>query len=169
MKRSLARSALAAALVWFAAPAVAQDTPKDDDVTFVLTAASSGTWEVQSGQLAEGRSKSEEVRTFARRLVEDHAKGNKELMDVASKKGIKLPPGMVRKHADKLTALANAGQDFDKQFAMAQVAAHEEAVTLFEREAKDGKDADLKAFAEKNLPTLKDHLKMAQDLAKDIK
>jgi putative membrane protein len=36
--------------------------------------------------------------------------------------------------------------------------------SLFEREAKSGKDAELKAFAEKTLPTLKDHLSMVRDL-----
>ncbi len=169
MKRALAWSALAAVLASFAAPAAAQDTPKDEDVTFVMTAASAGMWEVQSSQLAAEQAKSDAVKAFARRMVEDHTKANKELMDVAAKKNVKLPAGLTKKHADMLAAVANAKQDFDAQYAKAQAAAHEEAVALFEREAKDGKDADLKAFAEKNLPTLKDHLKMAQDLAKGVK
>jgi len=41
---------------------------------------------------------------------------------------------------------------------------HEEAVSLFDEEAKTGKDPELKAFAAKTLPTLKDHLKMAKAL-----
>jgi putative membrane protein len=39
-------------------------------------------------------------------------------------------------------------------------------VSLYERYAKGGEDAGLKAFAGKTLPTLQDHLKMAQDLDK---
>jgi putative membrane protein len=45
------------------------------------------------------------------------------------------------------------------------VMGHEEAVSLFEKQAKNGKDGDLKAFAEKTLPTLKEHLKMAKEVA----
>jgi putative membrane protein len=37
---------------------------------------------------------------------------------------------------------------------------------MFERYGKDGDDADLKAFANKTLPHLKQHLTMAEDLNK---
>jgi len=42
---------------------------------------------------------------------------------------------------------------------------HKEAVALFESQSKNGRDDDLKALAAKTLPTLKEHLKMAQDMA----
>jgi putative membrane protein len=45
-----------------------------------------------------------------------------------------------------------------------QIRDHEKTIALFEREAKSGKDAELKAFAEKTLPTLKEHLSMVRDL-----
>ena len=45
-----------------------------------------------------------------------------------------------------------------------QVSAHKEAVSLFERYAKDGDNPELKSFASKTLPHLQEHLKMAQDL-----
>jgi len=44
------------------------------------------------------------------------------------------------------------------------VSDHEEAVALFQKEASSGTDPDLKAFAQKTLPTLQEHLKMAQAL-----
>ena len=45
-----------------------------------------------------------------------------------------------------------------------QLAAHKDAVSLFERYAKGGDNATLKAFAAKTLPHLREHLKMAEDL-----
>ena len=45
-----------------------------------------------------------------------------------------------------------------------QIRDHEKTIALFEREAKTGKDAELKAFAEKTLPALKEHLSMVRDL-----
>ena len=47
-----------------------------------------------------------------------------------------------------------------------QVSAHKDAVSLFERYGKGGDNAELKTFANETLPTLKEHLKMAQDLEK---
>jgi putative membrane protein len=41
---------------------------------------------------------------------------------------------------------------------------HEEAVVLFASEANDGKDPAVKAWAEKTLPTLREHLRMAREL-----
>jgi putative membrane protein len=68
-----------------------------------------------------------------------------------------------RAAADRLTQMNGAA--FDRAFMRQVVKDHEQAVSLFEAEAKHGQDKDLKDFAKKALPTLKDHLKMARDLA----
>jgi putative membrane protein len=46
---------------------------------------------------------------------------------------------------------------------------HEKAVKLFSKEAQQGQDADLKAFAAKTLPTLQEHLSRAVQLAQQQK
>jgi len=43
---------------------------------------------------------------------------------------------------------------------------HEEAVALFKKEAGSGSSSNVKAFAQKALPTLEEHLTMAKDLGK---
>jgi putative membrane protein len=60
--------------------------------------------------------------------------------------------------------MSQTGAAFDKGFIEAQVKMHQDAVALFEKEANGGSDADLKAFAAKQLPGLRAHLKQAQDL-----
>jgi putative membrane protein len=60
--------------------------------------------------------------------------------------------------------MTQAGAQFDRGFVEAQVRAHQEAITLFEKESSNGSDTDLKAFATKQLPALRAHLKQAQDL-----
>jgi len=50
-----------------------------------------------------------------------------------------------------------------------QVDAHKDAVKLFTRESKSGKDGDLKNFAGTTLPTLEDHLSMVTTLSKSMK
>jgi len=42
-------------------------------------------------------------------------------------------------------------------------------VAEFKRESERGEDAELKAFASKTLPTLQDHLRMAEDTQKQVK
>ena len=60
--------------------------------------------------------------------------------------------------------MSATGAAFDRGFVEAQVKAHQEAISLFEQQAKNGSDADIKAFAQKQLPGLRNHLKQAQDL-----
>ena len=45
------------------------------------------------------------------------------------------------------------------------VQGHQRAVNLFEREIKEGSDADLKGLAEDVLPSLKENLNRAQQIA----
>ena len=57
------------------------------------------------------------------------------------------------------------GHEFDHAYMQHMVQAHKQAVSAFEREAKSGHDADVKAWAEKTLPTLREHLKMATEVS----
>jgi putative membrane protein len=45
---------------------------------------------------------------------------------------------------------------------------HEKAVQLFSPAAKEGHDADIKAFASQTLPTLQEHLQMARQLTQKV-
>jgi len=60
-----------------------------------------------------------------------------------------------------------SGADFDREYTRMMVMDHEKAVAKFEKQARDGQDADLKAFAGRTAPTLRHHLDMSrQCLAK---
>ena len=54
------------------------------------------------------------------------------------------------------------GAEFDKAFAEHTVNDHKSDIKSFEKAAKDGVDADVKAFAEKTLPALRMHLSTAE-------
>jgi len=163
-------------LVLAASTSVAEDRNKDNtdqpvtDEQFVLKASEDGLAEVNHGNLAAEKANSAEVKQFAQRMVKDHTKANQELIDLAGKKKFKLAKDMGEKHKamqDKLAGLS--GAEFDRRYMHHMAEAHEKAVALFKAEAKNGKDADLKAFAEKTLPTLQEHLKMAQQLDDKLK
>lgn len=137
---------------------------------FVEKAALGGMAEVQLGQLAQQKAQSEQVQQFARRMVADHGKANEELKQVAGAKSVQLPTELDRSHRrdiDKLQKLS--GADFDRAYMKHMVDDHKEDVSDFRKQAKSGKDPELKAFAEKTLPTLEEHLKMAQSTYDGVK
>jgi putative membrane protein len=142
------------------------------DSTFIRTAAMDGMAEVEHGRLAAQNASSAEVKEFGERMVKDHEKANAELKSLAAQKNVTLPGELDAKHRamqDKLSKLKGAA--FDSAYVSHMVDAHKQAVALFQREAKSGKDAETKAFAEKILPTLQEHLKVVQGLhaKKDVK
>jgi putative membrane protein len=58
---------------------------------------------------------------------------------------------------------------FDKDYMDQMVKDHEKDVKAFEEIAQDGSDADVKAWANKTLPTLKKHLELAKEIQGKLK
>jgi putative membrane protein len=162
MKTAFALSAIAIA---FASTAHAADIPSTDK-SFMKKAAEGGALEIQASQIADQKSQDPQVKTFAEKMIADHTKAGDELNALASSKGVTLPtdPSITQKAKLKLLD-SESGSHFDKSYAkQIGVDAHKDTVALFEKEAANGKDPDVKAFAEKTLPTLHEHMKMATDL-----
>jgi putative membrane protein len=138
---------------------------KPADQNFVTKAAVGGLFEVQSSELAEDKGQSAEVKSFAKMMVRDHGKANKELEALAEKRGAKVPGELDAKHAADLKKLQGLeGAAFDKEYIQAQRAAHKEAVGLFQSYSGSNGDPELTAWAGKTLPTLKEHQSHAQAL-----
>ncbi|MDN7938545.1 DUF4142 domain-containing protein [Burkholderia multivorans] len=143
-------------------------SPQGTDAEFVDKAALGGKTEVQASQLALKQAKSADVRTFAKRMVADHGKANAQLTKLAARKGIK-PQAEQIADPDVEALRGKQGHDFDVAYvAAAGPDAHRKTIALFESEARDGKDADLRAFAKSTLPTLKHHLSMAEALQRKV-
>jgi putative membrane protein len=100
-------------------------------------------------------------------MVRDHQKTSNELKTLvdSGKVKAKLPTALDSEHQQMLDGLkAKGGKDFDSSYDQIQVKAHEDAVALFDAYAKGGDDPELKKWAAKTLPHLKEHLSMAQKL-----
>ena len=98
-------------------------------------------------------------------MVTDHTKAGDELKAIVSQKSMPVPDAPDQKHQKAIAKLqGKSGKDFDAAFKAQMVADHKATIAVFEKEAKSGKDAELKAFAAKTLPDLKHHLSMAQEL-----
>jgi len=135
------------------------------DAKFVRTAAQSGMAEVRMGQLIKESAQSKELREFGEKLVTDHTKANQELNQIAARKGVSPPSQAAEKHEKMIDQLSKLkGTEFDRAAQKHAVMHHQEDVQLFEKASQNLKDTELKAFAEKTLPTLKEHLEMAKKL-----
>jgi putative membrane protein len=135
------------------------------DADFVAKAAAGGMAEVQLAKIAVERAQNPRVKEFAERMLRDHGTVNRELTTILTKKNQPMPTELTRDHQsviDKLSQLN--GAEFDKAYMTHMHASHTKGIELFEGEAKNGQDVDLKAFAMKTLPTIKEHLRMAHDL-----
>ncbi|RPH45280.1 MAG: DUF4142 domain-containing protein [Burkholderiales bacterium] len=138
------------------------------DRKFITEAAESGMAEVAAGQLAVQKAQDPMVKQFAQRMIDDHGAANTELMKLASTRSVTPPSELSRSHRKDMEALQKqSGADFDRAYMKSQVADHQKAVTLFERQAKSGQDAELKQWASKMLPALREHLEMARSGAGD--
>ena len=72
---------------------------------------------------------------------------------------------MDEKHQKDLTKFSSlSGAAFDREYTKMMVSDHRKDVSEFEKQSTRGTDADLKAFATKTLPTLQEHLQMAESL-----
>ena len=170
-----------AAVLVAVAPSMAQSIPEKTGVNqalgvapktqdFVTLATQSDMLEIQSSKLAQTKSDNAKTKQFADRMIKDHTETSNELKALVSggKAQATAPSELDKTHKDKLDKLAKQrdGKDFTKEYNDMQVSAHKDAVSMFKRYGKDGDNADLKAFANKHLPHLQEHLNMAQDLNK---
>jgi putative membrane protein len=134
------------------------------DSAFAMAAADGGLAEVELGKLAADHASNADVKTFGKRMVDDHSKANDELSAILKQKGMTAPTELKGKEKATYDRLAKLnGAAFDKAYMSDMVKDHEKDVKEFEHESTSGKDPDLKAFAAKTLPTLQDHLKMARE------
>ncbi len=146
--------------------AAPKDTLDAADVKFVKTESAAGTAELKLAELGVQKAERADVKAFAEMLVTDHTAANKELAGLATKKGVEVSAVISPKHAEAFQKLEKATKaDFDKEFLSDMVSDHKKCVKNFEEAAKDSKDADVKAWAEKMVPTLKAHLAKAEELA----
>ena len=133
------------------------------DRKFMEKAAQGGMAEVQLGKLATERASAPQVKQFGQRMVDDHGKANDQLKQLASQKGVTLPTTMdksAQKEHDRLSKMS--GAEFDQEYMKHMVSDHKKDVSEFKSEASKAKDADVKQFAQKTLPVLEEHLKLAQ-------
>lgn len=171
--------ALIAFAVMCTAPAFAQSAAEKTGVNslvgvapstedFVLQASQSDMFEIESSKLAAERADAP-TKTFAQQMIADHQKTTDEMKKLLQSDQVKATPPTSMAEAQKkmLAKLKDLqGTEFTEQYHSDQVAAHKDAVDLFQRYGEGGENAVLKAWAATTRPALEHHLHMAEELDK---
>ena len=132
------------------------------DESFLKQAAEINLTEIALGKAAE-HSSDAHVKKIGQMLVKDHSEANRNLERLAASKGVSLPtePSLWDRHSIH-SIEKEQGDKFNKEFLSFNQKGHEKAISLFEKESARTQDPDIKAWAQKMVPSLKEHLAMAQ-------
>ena len=139
------------------------------DKAFLQAAAVDGMTEIELADIALAKATNNDVKALASKIKDDHTRANADLKALAGQKNVTLPDALDKTHAnmkDRFTRMD--AKTFDRSYVSAMVTDHRKAVADFTARTKSA-DPDVKAFAEKTLTALKDHLQRAESLQKSIK
>lgn len=132
------------------------------DKQFIENAVAGGREQVELGQLAADKGTDPNVRDFGMQMARDHSKANDELNRILAEQGIteEVPTAKTTRTAEHLQSLS--GTDFDRSYMRQAVKDHKKDIAAFKKEAADGKNPEIRDWAEQTLPALEQHLKMAE-------
>lgn len=174
--------ALAGAILVAVAPASAQNamaparppvqatlpTEASTPAGFAVLAALGDRFEVESSNIAFGKTESDEIMKFAHDMVMDHTRSTGALLDA-----VRLDKLTVD-FADKLDSAqeatlqklreATTSAQADRLYLDAQLEGHHHAVDMFRNYAQSGPAGALKQFAAETLPVIEGHLQRLQQL-----
>lgn len=153
------------------APAPGSDASASEaDRTFVAAATKSGLAEVAAGRYVAVEGRDPEVKAFAERLQQDHSAANAQLARLASARNIPADTRASDQLDEDLVELRKASADKIDALFLARfgTSAHQETIALFERQAREGTDEELRAFANDTLAVLRRHLDAARALERKL-
>lgn len=136
------------------------------DWNFITKAGYNNKAEIVAGAMADSLGADSTVRMYASMMIGDHTTAYNDLRNVVNDWHITVPEEPDSIHKAKTAYLRTlSGHMFDTAYINAQIKDHHETIALFQLEADSSDMTALKAYANKYLPALKMHLKMADSIA----
>lgn len=145
----------------------------DGDRRFLDRVAEQGHAEQMASGAALNKATDQRVRAFARVLMDDQVNRSAELQTLSASKDHRTPGEASLAQKGQGIPIVNLSEEhFDLRY-MHQigVVGHEASVRLFEEASRSAHDPEVKAFAARHLPTLRQRLQTARRLkaAVDLK
>ena len=152
-----------------ASTSIATPFSKSDE-KFIVQLAQATMTQINSAKLAEEKSKNEQVKILAKKMMDDHTKALDELKQLAQAKGMTLPSEVDRQQKlleNRLTSLS--GEKFDKHY-IEQVAerAHKDEQKLLSQAGSKAQDMDLKNYAKKVMSVIESHQQLVREISRSV-
>lgn len=136
---------------------------REYDAKFMTKAANGGMLEVQLGQAVAKAATTPQAKMVANQMVTDHTKANDELKALAAKMNVTLPTTLDDDAQSTYKDVTEKkGLDLDKEYLSKMESDHKDDIKEFEEASTKAASPELRAFATKTLPTLREHLAMIE-------
>jgi putative membrane protein len=144
-----------------------EKTARPLDKDFLIKVASAHNAEIEISKLADKHAGSADVKDFANMLVKEHKSAYDQMGELLKNRKIGVVAGLEKETRDELKRLGKLeGAEFDREYLNCMIREHKTAIGIFENQAKNGQEADIRGYAQEMLPDLRKHLKKAEELAK---
>ena len=161
------RTALAALTLGLSTAAMAQAPLPTQAQPYLRAAAQGDIFEITTSQVALLKTQNQAIRDYAMRMITDHTLTTNNALAAAVDANVVPPPAVLDEmQREKVGQLLNAsGPQFDRLFWQMQVEAHQKALELQRTYAQSGDTAQLRTFAARAAPVIKNHLEVARRYA----
>ena len=144
-----------------------KNAPLDND--FLIKVASCHNADIEISKLADKRSASSPVKDFASMLIKEHKTSYDRVGMLLKTRKLGVVTGLEKETRDELKRIGGLeGNDFDRAYLQCMVKEHKYAIRFFENQVKNGKEQEIRSFAQEMLPDLRKHLTKAEDLQKTV-
>jgi putative membrane protein len=138
------------------------------DADFLQNANSANVKQVAMAHTAETGAVNSGVIGLATRIASSHTKADQALRLLAARKHVDLPSTANDTDNADIAELHThkRGADFDAQYMRYVVADHDRLIEIYEAARSGSHDADIRGYADKMLPALRDNRQQATNLVK---
>jgi putative membrane protein len=156
------RLSLSSMAILIAASALAgraAETPSETDKVFFGKVSQGGMYEVELGKLAETKGQTQDVKDSGNTEAHDHMLVGDKLKSIVEANGMTFPTSLnaeFQARLDRMTALP--ADQFDMAYVEDMKKIHQADGAAFAKEAKEGTNPDLKAFAAETYRIVQRHL-----------
>jgi putative membrane protein len=139
------------------------------DAKFIRDTDANHFLEIRLARLAETRARNADVRSYARKMLNERTNMSERWTAMAANNGMPIKSGMGKDHKGKLERLEKFyGTDFDREYMALQLNNHNAILSYFRKEGRAANSAAVRQEVNRGIPILEQELRQAKELADKV-